>query len=107
MSLHELAAAGPARNARQRPATRLDFYTRRPDREPGRGRFVRHVGAPRLGVQGSFNEAHVLAIVQAVCELRAGGTAAGPLFLGMDTPRPLRTGVRSALEVLPQTAWRR
>ena len=33
----------------------------------------------------SFNEAHILAISQAVCEFRASSGINGPLFLGMDT----------------------
>ncbi len=33
----------------------------------------------------SFNEAHILAIAQAVCEYRAAQGITGPLFLGMDT----------------------
>lgn len=33
----------------------------------------------------SFNEAHILAIVQAICELRASNERPGPLFLGADT----------------------
>ena len=34
---------------------------------------------------GSFNEAHILAITQAVCEYRSAQGITGPLFLGKDT----------------------
>ncbi|MDP2640055.1 MAG: phosphoglucomutase, alpha-D-glucose phosphate-specific, partial [Betaproteobacteria bacterium] len=48
----------------------------------------------------SFNEAHILAIVQAVCEYRAQNAIAGPLYLGMDTHALSAPAQRSALEVL-------
>ena len=34
---------------------------------------------------GSFNEAHILAVSQAVCEYRAKQGIDGPLFIGIDT----------------------
>ena len=36
-------------------------------------------------LNGSFNEAHILAITQAVCEYRKAQGITGPLFLGKDT----------------------
>lgn len=48
----------------------------------------------------SFNEAHILAITQAVCEYRALQGIAGPLFLGMDTHALSAPAQRTALEVL-------
>ncbi|MBI5331439.1 MAG: phosphoglucomutase (alpha-D-glucose-1,6-bisphosphate-dependent) [Betaproteobacteria bacterium] len=48
----------------------------------------------------SFNEAHILAITQAVCEYRADQGIAGPLFLGMDTHALSAPAQRSCLEVL-------
>ncbi|MGA9396378.1 MAG: phosphoglucomutase, alpha-D-glucose phosphate-specific, partial [Azonexus sp.] len=36
-------------------------------------------------LNGSFNEAHILAITQAVCEYRSAQGISGPLFLGKDT----------------------
>ena len=48
----------------------------------------------------SFNEAHVLAISQAVCEYRAGQGITGPLFLGIDTHALSVPARDSALEVL-------
>lgn len=48
----------------------------------------------------SFNEAHILAITQAVCEYRASQGIRGPLFLGMDTHALSAPAQRSALEVL-------
>jgi len=49
---------------------------------------------------GSFNEAHILAIVQAVCEYRAAQGIRGPLYLGKDTHALSRPAERTALEVL-------
>jgi len=49
---------------------------------------------------GSFNEAHILAITQAVCEYRALQGIRGPLFLGKDTHALSGPAQRTALEVL-------
>jgi phosphoglucomutase len=49
---------------------------------------------------GSFNEAHILAITQAVCEYRAQQGITGPLFLGKDTHALSEPAQRNALEVL-------
>ena len=49
---------------------------------------------------GSFNEAHILAITQAVAEYRAGAGIVGPLFLGMDTHALSAPAQRTVLEVL-------
>ncbi|HZL98148.1 MAG TPA: phosphoglucomutase (alpha-D-glucose-1,6-bisphosphate-dependent) [Terriglobales bacterium] len=48
----------------------------------------------------SFNEAHILAVTQAICEQRGRSGATGPLFLGMDTHALSEPAFRSALEVL-------
>ncbi len=48
----------------------------------------------------SFNEAHILAIVQAVCDYRSRNGIAGPLFLGMDTHALSGPAQDTALEVL-------
>jgi phosphoglucomutase len=48
----------------------------------------------------SFNEPHILAITQAVCEYRASQGIAGPLFLGMDTHALSAPAQRTAIEVL-------
>ena len=48
----------------------------------------------------SFNEAHVLAITQAVCLYRRHAGIDGPLFLGMDTHALSEPAFASALEVL-------
>jgi len=48
----------------------------------------------------SFNEWHVLAITQAICEYRQSRRITGPLFLGIDTHALSQPACASALEVL-------
>src|SRR5512146_3597406 len=48
----------------------------------------------------SFNEAHILAVAQAVAEHRARAGVTGPLFLGRDTHALSEPAERTALEVL-------
>jgi len=48
----------------------------------------------------AFNEAHILAITQAVCLYRRQAGTEGPLFLGMDTHALSEPAFASALEVL-------
>jgi phosphoglucomutase len=48
----------------------------------------------------SFNEWHILAITQAICEYRAQNGIDGPLFLGIDTHALSEAAFASALEVL-------
>src|SRR5262249_28839773 len=56
-----------------------------------------HRGTP---FDGTFTEAHILAITQAICEYRAGQGYTGPLYVGMDTHAVSRSAQRTALEVL-------
>ena len=56
-----------------------------------------HRGSPE---DGSFNEAHILATTQAICEYRAAQGTTGPLYLGRDTHGASEPAERSALEVL-------
>ncbi len=48
----------------------------------------------------SFNEAHILAITQAICEYRKGKGIDGPLFVGFDTHALSKPAFDNALEVL-------
>src|SRR5664280_2255451 len=49
---------------------------------------------------GAFNEGHILAITQAICEYRAANGAEGPVFLAKDTHALSEPAFASALEVL-------
>ena len=53
-----------------------------------------------VSFDASFNEAHVLAITQAICQYRQGHGINGPLFLGIDTHALSGPAFQSALEVL-------
>ncbi len=56
-----------------------------------------HRGTP---LDGTFNEAHILAIAQAICDYRAANGITGPLYMGKDTHAASGPAQRSALEVL-------
>jgi phosphoglucomutase len=50
--------------------------------------------------KGSFTEAHILAITQAICDYRAAQGTDGPLYMGKDTHALSGVAQRTALEVL-------
>jgi phosphoglucomutase len=56
-----------------------------------------HRGSP---FAGSFTEAHIAAITQAICDYRRGHGIEGPLYLGKDTHALSGPAQRTALEVL-------
>ena len=51
-------------------------------------------------LQTSFNEWHILAITQAICDFRAKEKIGGPLYIGIDTHALSQPAFESALEVL-------
>jgi phosphoglucomutase len=51
-------------------------------------------------LRGSFNEAHILAITQAICDYRRTQGTDGPLYMGKDTHALSGPAQRTALEVL-------
>jgi phosphoglucomutase len=77
------------------------YYARKPDVTDASQRVSFGTSGHRgSSLLGTFNEAHVLAITQAICDYRREQGIAGPLFIGKDThalSEPART---SALEVL-------
>src|SRR5450432_4154356 len=77
------------------------YYTDKPDP----GVTAQRVAFGTSGHRGSsltrtFNEDHILAVTQAVCEYRHGKAISGPLFLGMDTHALSVPAFASVLEVL-------
>jgi len=56
-----------------------------------------HRGSP---LEGTLNEAHILAITQAICEYRKSKNISGPLYMGKDSHAVSGPAQRSALEVL-------
>src|SRR5262249_23698307 len=78
-----------------------EYYARSPDLSKA-SELVRfgtsgHRGSP---LAGSFTEAHILAISQAICEYRTAHGTTGPLYLGKDTHAVSAPALRTALEVL-------
>ncbi|WP_420992439.1 phosphoglucomutase (alpha-D-glucose-1,6-bisphosphate-dependent) [Cupriavidus sp. 30B13] len=77
------------------------YYTDAPDPAEARQRVMFGTSGHRgSSLERSFNEPHVLAISQAICEYRAGQGIDGPLFLGIDTHALSVPACASALEVL-------
>jgi phosphoglucomutase len=77
------------------------YYTVHPDPEDA----AQKVSFGTSGHRGSafsatFNEDHILATTQAICEYRAGQGIDGPLFLGADSHALSEPATASALEVL-------
>jgi phosphoglucomutase len=56
-----------------------------------------HRGSP---LRGTFTEAHILAITQAICDYRRSQGTDGPLYMGKDTHALSAPAQRTALEVL-------
>jgi phosphoglucomutase len=51
-------------------------------------------------LDNAFNEAHILAITQVICQYRRSSGITGPLFIGIDTHALSEPALTSALEVL-------
>jgi phosphoglucomutase len=78
-----------------------EYFERRPDLDDP-NQLVSfgtsgHRGSP---LRGTFNEAHILAITQAICEYRHQQGIDGPLYMGKDTHAVSDPAQRTALEVL-------
>jgi phosphoglucomutase len=79
----------------------LRRYTDKPDPADPQQRVSFGTSGHRgSSLRRSFNEAHILAITQAICEYRKGQGTTGPLFIGVDTHALSGPAQRSALEVL-------
>ena len=79
----------------------LAAYQNQPDASDPSQRVAFGTSGHRgTALNGSFNEAHILAIAQAVAEYRAQAGISGPLFLGKDTHALSGPAQRNVLEVL-------
>ena len=77
------------------------YYTRTPDAQIPAQRVAFGTSGHRgCAFDSSFNESHVLAITQAICQYRQKQGTSGPLFLGLDTHALSAPAGASALEVL-------
>jgi len=78
-----------------------EYYGRSPDMADAAQRVAFGTSGHRgSSLRGSFNEAHILAITQAICEYRASQGIDGPLIMGKDTHALSAPAQRTALEVL-------
>lgn len=83
------------------PALISAYYTLVPDPEQPRCRVSFGTSGHRgSSLNSTFNEQHILAMTQAVCEYRAAAGITGPLYLGRDSHALSEPAFRSALEVL-------
>jgi phosphoglucomutase len=77
------------------------YYSVKPDSAVPRQRVIFGTSGHRgSAFDGSFNEWHILAISQAICEYRKLRDIEGPVFLGMDTHALSEPAFVTALEVL-------
>jgi phosphoglucomutase len=77
------------------------YYTGQPDPSVAAERVVFGTSGHRgSSLDNAFNEAHILAITQAICHYRKKESIDGPLFIGFDTHALSEPAFASALEVL-------
>jgi phosphoglucomutase len=80
---------------------RKEYYARRPDiTDRSQGVSFGTSGHRGSSLRGAFNEEHVLAITQAICEYRNSQGITGPLYMGKDTHALSEPAFTTALEVL-------
>src|SRR5579864_6939638 len=78
-----------------------EYYERKPDvNDPNQLVAFGTSGHRGSALHGTFNQAHILAITQAICEYRKGQGIDGPLYMGKDTHAVSEPAQRTALEVL-------
>ena len=101
MTVHELAGKPPPRSLLVNiPRLVSAYYTHKPDiSNPGQRVGFGTSGHRGSPLNNSFNEDHILAISQALCEYRQAKKITGPLFLGKDTHGLSEPALASGLEV--------
>jgi phosphoglucomutase len=100
--IHPLAGQpAPAEMLIDPDELRAQYYARRPDMaDPAQRVSFGTSGHRGSALRGSFNEFHVLAITQAICDYRRKEAIGGPLYIARDTHALSQPALRSALEVL-------
>jgi phosphoglucomutase len=101
MAQHQLAGKpAPRESLVNIPRLVAAYYQTSPDpADPACAVSFGTSGHRGSSLDGSFNEAHILAVSQAVCEHRAAQGIDGPLHLGMDTHALSEPALATALEV--------
>lgn len=102
MTLSELAGKpAPQSLLTNIPRLVAHYYETQPDpAHPAQRVSFGTSGHRGNSLNGTFNEAHILAIAQAVAEYRSGAGISGPLYMGLDTHALSEPAWMSALEVL-------
>ncbi len=102
MSVHVLAGQpAPPSMLENIPRLVSSYYSRIPDPfDPAQQVAFGTSGHRGSSMKNSFNEAHILATAQAVCDYRKKENISGPLYLGMDTHALSESAHMTALEVL-------
>lgn len=102
MSLHELAGKPAPRSLLVNvPRLVSAYFTHAPDPDDPAQRVAFGTSGHRgTSTAGSFNEAHILAIVQAICDYRRAEGIRGPLYVGMDTHALSEPALDTVVEVL-------
>jgi phosphoglucomutase len=81
------------------------YFERRPDLgDPNQAVSFGTSGHRGSPLRGTFTEAHILAITQAICDYRRRQATDGPLYMGKDTHALSGPAQRTALEVLAANA---
>lgn len=102
MSTHPLAGKSPPKSLLVNvPRLVTTYYMKHPDVKNLTERVAFGTSGHRgSSFKSSFNEDHVLAITQAICDYRRANAINGPLFLGMDTHALSEPSHVTAIEVL-------
>ncbi len=102
MATHPLAGQpAPAELLIDVAALERAYYERQPDLDdPAQQVSFGTSGHRGSSLDGAFNEAHILAVTQAICEYRQAQGIDGPLFMGKDSHALSSPAQRNALEVL-------
>lgn len=101
MAVHQMAGK-PATHKQLDNIPRLvsSFYTNRPDSDiPSQSVSFGTSGHRGTSLNNSFNQNHILAISQAICEFRKSKHINGPLFIGMDTHALSEPALQTAIRV--------
>ncbi|MBK6973298.1 MAG: phosphoglucomutase (alpha-D-glucose-1,6-bisphosphate-dependent) [Sterolibacteriaceae bacterium] len=99
--VHPLAGKPAPQSSLTNIPALLEAYRNSPDvNDPTQRVAFGTSGHRGSAINGSFNEAHILAVAQAVAEYRKEAGIAGPLFLGKDTHALSDPAQQTTLEVL-------
>ena len=102
MAIHPHAGQPPKEDELENlPRLMTAYYATRPDVAVARQKVSFGTSGHRgSSLEASFNEDHILAITQAICDFRRQAATDGPLYLAKDTHALSEPAFATALEVL-------